>query len=165
MIMNLLRSLTTLGLAFLISACAAADTATNPLVEAWSAGKAIVITINPSPNNTDETYGDFAYYLNDFAASAGDQWAFFALDSQASTPELPIELNIAATPYSVLFIKQGEPQGYLYPGPILEPQVYDFIRRQFEGRDIPDYLYQFSPDEVRVRWEDQNELFRINAKP
>lgn len=163
--MALLRSLIALGLSILITACAQAATATHPLEKAWSDGKAIVVTIDASPNNTDETYGDYAYYLNDFAASTGDHWAFFVQDSQAANPELPIQFNVATTPYSTLFLKLGEPQGYLYPGPILEPQVYDFVQRKFEGRDIPDYLYQFSPDGVRVDWEGQGGLFRIDAKP
>lgn len=162
--MKLLRSSITLGLALLISACASADTATHPLVEAWHAGKAIVITTSPNPDNTDETYGDFAYYLNNFAASAGDHWTFFALDPQASPPKLPIEFGFTLTHYSVVFIKQNEAQGYLYPGPILEPQVYDFVQRQFEGRDIPDYLYQFSPDEVQVDFEEENGLLRVDTK-
>ncbi|PCM42870.1 hypothetical protein [Marinobacter sp. ANT_B65] len=165
MTMKLLRSSITLGLALLISACASAGTSSQSMAEAWVSGKAIVVTLNPNPGNTDEAYGDFAYYLNDFAASAGDNWAFFTQNSQAATPALPIELNVAATPRSVLFVKQGAPHGYLYPGPILEPQVYDFVQRQFEGRDIPDYLYQFSPDEVQVKWEDQRGLLRVDAKP
>ncbi len=165
MTMKLLRSSITLSLALLISACASANTSSQSMAEAWASGKAIVVILNASPNQTDETYGDFAYYLNDFAASAGDNWAFFTLNTQPPSPELPIELHLATTPYSVLFVKQGAPQAYLYPGPILEPQVYEFVQRQFEGRDIPDYLYQFSPDEVQVNWEDQSGLLRINVTP
>ena len=165
MTMKLLRSSITLSLALLISACASANTSSQSMTEAWTSGKAVVITLNTNPDSTDESYGDFAYYLNDFAASVGDNWAFFTLNSQTPSPELPIELHVEATPNSVLFVKQGESRGYLYPGPILEPQVYDFVQRQFEGRDIPDYLYQFSPDEVQVKWEGQSRLLMIEAKP
>ncbi|MCG8517331.1 MAG: hypothetical protein MI794_05015 [Pseudomonadales bacterium] len=160
-----LRSLITLGLALLTSACAQADTAHTPLAEAWSAGKAIVVTIDATPSDTDETYGDFAYYLNDFATNAGDDWAFFELDSQQTNPDIPIELNVTAPPYSVLFMKAGAPQGYLYPGPILEPQVYDFVQRQFEGKEVPEYLYQFAPDEVQVEMDEESGLFGVGLGP
>lgn len=165
MTMKLLRPSITLGLALLISACASANSSSQSMSEAWASGKAIVVALNSSPEQADETYGDFAYYLNDFAATAGDNWAFFTLNTQDPSPELPIELHQAATPHSVLFIKQGAAQGYLYPGPVLEPQVYEFVKRQFEGRDIPEYLYQFSPDEVQVKWVDQSGLLRVDAKP
>lgn len=144
--MMLLRSLCLLSLALLPSVAAQAET-TNPLFAAWSAGKALVIAIDAAPRDADETYSDFAYYLNDFAASTSDHWAFFQIDSQTSSP---IQLNVTAPPYSVLFLKRGEPQGYLYSGPILEPQVYDFVRHRFEGLDVPDHLHPFSPDSVLV---------------
>ncbi|AMX02400.1 hypothetical protein [Microbulbifer thermotolerans] len=164
MTMKMLHSSIILSLALLVTACASADTASRSMAEAWASGKAIVVTLNSSLNKTDETYGDFSYYLNDFAVSAGDNWAFFVLNSLADSSELPIELNVIATPCSVLFVKRGEPQGYIHLGPILEPQVYDFVQRKFEGRDISDYLYQFSPLEVQVRWEDQGGVLKVNEK-
>lgn len=160
-----LRSLCLLSLALLPSIAAQAET-TNPLFAAWSAGKALVIAIDAAPLDADETYSDFAYYLNDFAASASDHWAFFRIDSQANSAQRPIQLDVAAPPYSVLFLKRGEPQGYLYYGPILEPQVYDFVRHRFEGLDVPDHLHPFSPDAVLVeRVGGAHRRLRVDVAP
>lgn len=160
--MTLLRSMMPLALAIMTSACAQADPVYNPLAQAWSSGKSVVVTIDAIPDNTSEAYGDFAYYLNGFSASVDDNWAFFNQDTRHPQSKLPITVNVEAPPYSVLFMKDNK--GYLYPGPILEPQVYDVVRRIFEGQDIPDYLYQFMPDEVAVEAAANGEEFLINRE-
>ena len=77
-----------------------------------------------------------------------------------------IPVTVEPTPYPVWVRRQiPSGRGIVFPETVLKPQVYEFVQRQFEGRDIPDYLYQFSPDEVQVNWEDQSGLLRINVTP
>ncbi|NWO04699.1 hypothetical protein C7H09_15730 [Marinobacter fuscus] len=159
--MALLRPLTPLALGAMISACAQADPSGSPLAEAWLSGRSVVVTMDVVPNNTSETYSDFAHYLNEFATSVDDSWAFFNQDSRSTRNRLPITIDVEVPAYSVLFMKKGKAKGYLYPGPIVEPQVYNFVQRTFEGRDIPGYLYQFKPDEVSIEATQNGEKFNI----
>ena len=127
----------------------------DPLTKAWASGAVIVIAIDVTPDDTEETYGDFAYYLNQFhddvQASTEPDWAFFSHPPlSASDDALPLQIETAVEPYSVLFFRKGHSESYLYRGPIVEPQVYELMEYSFSGRAIPPHLLQFSPEQVTV---------------
>lgn len=135
--------------------------AQHPLVDAWESGAAVVVAIHVVPDESDETYGDFAYYLNQFQsdvqASTEPRWTFYSHPPlKAGDSPLPLDIRVTVQPYSVLFIYKGvtahgHGEGYLYQGPVLEPQVYQFIEHRFSGRSMPLDLQQFSPKPVAVK--------------
>lgn len=129
----------------LVWGCAQAKDDRTALARAWSDDSVIVVTVDATPREADETYGDFAYYLNEFAASADSDWAFFNHSSDSASTELALDIELPTKPYSLIFFQRGKPQAYVHQGPILEPQVYEFIQRKFEDRSMPEYLHQFSP--------------------
>lgn len=53
----------------------------------------------------------------------------------------------------MIFMKKGKPS-YFYSGPIVEPQVYKFVKLTYLGKPIkPKYLNQFSPEEVKIEFK------------
>lgn len=150
---------------FVLLACGCVQKNNNQtaLVRAWSNDSVIVVTVDATPREADETYGDFAYYLNEFAASADSDWAFFNHSSDSASTELPLDIELPIKPYSVIFFQRGRPQAYVHQGPILEPQVYEFIQRKFEDRSMPEYLPQFSPMLVEVSKVPDTGRFRVRS--
>lgn len=151
------------ALALLVWGCAQAEDGDTPLARAWSNGSVIVVTVDATPREADETYADFAYYLNDFAASAGDGWAFFDHASDAGSNDSVLELEVAIKPYSVVVFQRGSPRAYLHQGPVLEPQIYQFLQHRFEDRAMPEYLQQFSPTPVNVSEVPDTGRFRVGS--
>lgn len=128
----------------------------DALTKAWASGAVIVIAIDVTPDDTGETYSDFAHYLNQFhddvQASTAPHWAFFSHPSRTADHDtLPLQIEIAVEPYSVLFFRKGHSESYLYQGPIVEPLVYELMEYRFSGRAMPPHLLPFSPERVTVR--------------
>lgn len=146
-------------------ACSPEGKSENPeIYRQWSDGKAIVVIINADENSDSEHYADWSHYLNEFAEQAGPEFVFHKLAAQAGGKswESPVKLEkMNAQPYSILFFKKGEP-AYFYQGAIVESQVYRFVRLRYSNDDIPEFLHQFSPEEITVTWDTKAKVFNVS---
>ncbi|MFC4259070.1 hypothetical protein ACFOZ5_08525 [Marinobacter lacisalsi] len=160
--MQNMQRLIVAALVLLAWGCAQAKDGETSLAKAWSNGSVIVMTLDATPREADETYGDFAYYLNEFAASVEGNWAFFHHVSGAGGTDSALDVQMAIKPYSVVVFQRGNPLAYVHQGPILEPQVYQFIQHRFEDRAMPEYLQQFSPIPVNISEVPGTGRFRVS---
>jgi hypothetical protein len=101
----------------------------NEIQAAIRSGKPVVVVVAKAPqkgDDSDETYGDWAAYLNRFARRAGS-----AVSIVKVTPEryaaLVAEPKLTSG-YATLFLR-GTSHALLYRGMILEPQVYEQGRK------------------------------------
>jgi len=117
------------------------------------AGKAVVLIINAAENSKSELYADWSYNLNQFSSEVGDAYVFHKI-SKNKLNKLIYDSTKYSNSYSMFFMKKGHPS-YFYDGPIVESQVYKFMNLTYQGKPIkPDYLTQFSPDEVVVKFKE-----------
>ena len=142
-------------------ACSSEGKSEKPeIYQQWSDGKAIVVIVDANEDSDSEHYADWSHYLNEFAEQAGPEFVFHKLAAQAG--ESPVNLEkLKAQPYSILFFKQDEP-AYFYQGAIVEPQVYRFVRLRYSNADIPEFLHQFSPEEITVTWDAKAKVFNVS---
>ena len=139
---RLFKLLCLLGLSA-TSACAQSMNAS--MQQDLDAGKVVVVIINAAEHRGSEQYADWSYYLNEFAASTGDEFAFHKIvTDDGSLESCPPAYR---EPYSTIFMRRGE-RSFVYPGPILEPQVYEYVRRAYSGEPIPSEVLAFAPEEV-----------------
>ncbi len=113
-------------------------------------GKIIVLIINSTKNQESEQYADWSYYLNNFAGSVSDKYSFHKLDTK-SLMNLMKGANAYKKAYSMIFMKQKN-STYFYNGPILEPQVYEYIQLAYSKKTIPEYLNSFSPEKIIIQF-------------
>lgn len=112
-------------------------------------GKSVVLIINADEKSESEQYADWSHYLNEFSSEVGNNY-FFHKISTAKLNKIILKGEKFKENYSMVFMKKGKPS-YFYSGPILEPQVYKFVKLTYLGKPIkPKYLNQFSPKEVKI---------------
>ena len=113
-------------------------------------GKAVVLIINGKENQESEQYADWSYYLNDFANTVGDEYVFHKLNT-TSLMNLIESAKSYTKAYSMIFMKQGK-NTYFYNGPIVEPQVYEYVQLNYSSQTVPKHLHQFAPEAVVVQF-------------
>ena len=110
-----------------------------------AADKVVVVIVNADETSDSEQYADWSHYLNEFAASVSDGFAFHKVTTdEGSLKSCPPGYR---EPYSMIFMRRGG-NSFVYEGPILEPQVYEYVRRAYRGEPIPGEIRAFRPDEV-----------------
>ena len=114
-------------------------------------GKVVVLIINSMEDQESEQYADWSYYLNSFAASVGDKYSFHKLNTK-SLLDLIEGANAYKKAYSMIFMKQKN-GAYFYNGPILEPQVYEYIQLAYSEKIIPKHLNSFAPEKVVIQFK------------
>ena len=119
--------------------------------------KVVVLIINSKENQESEQYADWSYYLNDFANAVGDEYVFYKLDT-TSLANLTERAGSYAKAYSMIFMKQGK-NTYFYDGPIVEPQVYEYVQLSYSGQTVPKHLHQFAPETVVFQFRQCDEYF------
>ena len=136
-------------LLFFFSLTACAD---NTFEKELASGKSIVLIINADLKSKSEQYADWSHYLNQFSSNVGKDFVFHHI-SKNMINELVKNGDRFNKSYSMIFIKKGKPS-YFYEGPIVEPQVYKYVKLSYSGKPIkPKYLNQFSPDKVNVEFK------------
>ncbi len=117
--------------------------------KAWQKGQPVMIVITPDEQTPQETYGDWSYYLNEFEAD--DQADFISIFpiSPKNAEAIPDGYN---GEYSVLAFQKEGP-AYFYEGPIVEPQVYEYLRVTFAREEVPAHIEPFAPEPVKIRFE------------
>ncbi|VAW63242.1 hypothetical protein MNBD_GAMMA10-1658 [hydrothermal vent metagenome] len=124
----------------------------NQYAKELNAGKAVVFIINSIESTQDEQYADWSHYLNQFSTDNTRTYTFHKI-SKDKLSQVIHNSDKFNTPYSMIFMKNDRPS-YFYEGPVIEPQVYRFIALTYKGEPIkPEYLTQFSPDEVSVKFK------------
>ncbi len=124
--------------------------AEHEFVKELETGKTVVFIINADEKSKSEQYADWSHYLNEFSSEVADSFVFHKI-SGVELKKIIKNANNFKENYSMLFMKKGKPS-YFYSGPILEPQVYKFVKLKYLNKPIkPKYLNQFSPDEVKIR--------------
>ncbi len=113
-------------------------------------GKVIVLIINSTENQESEQYADWSYYLNEFAAAVDDKYSFHKLNTK-SLMDLVEGAGVYRKAYSIIFMKQKNAT-YFYNGPILEPQVYEYIQLAYSKKPIPKHLNSFSPEKIVIQF-------------
>ena len=116
------------------------------------AGKAIVLVINAIAEPETEQYADWSHYLNQFSSKAGETFVFH----KTTTRKLKDQIYGAekfSTNHSMIFMKKGKPS-YFYNGPIVEPQVYQFVYLTYQEKPVkPEYLKQFAPQVITIKFK------------
>jgi hypothetical protein len=100
------------------------ERARKDLDAAFHAGQPFILVITggkPKPADDNETYADWAEYLNAFRAQTDSRIKIVKVTA-LQYPELIIEPK-PKDKYATLFVRDSE-HGLLYDGMILEPQVY-----------------------------------------
>lgn len=111
-------------------------------------GKVIVLIINADETRQSEQYADWSYYLNEFAREAGLVFSFYKVSSDDLASLVTCSKRYDA-PYSMIFMRNDE-VSLFHEGPILEPQIYEYVSRFYGGESMPEHLDQFAPPVVQV---------------
>lgn len=133
----------------LISSSVFAD---HEFIEDLELGKSVVLIINADEKSKSEQYADWSHYLNEFSSEVGNNYVYHKI-STTKLNEIILNGEKFKENYSMIFMKKGKPS-YFYSGPIVEPQVYKFVKLTYLGKPIkPKYLNQFSPEEVKIEFK------------
>ena len=133
----------------LISSSVFAD---HEFVKDIESGKSVVLIINATEKSKSEQYADWSHYLNEFSSKVGNSYVFHKI-SDSKLKKVILNGEKFSENYSMIFMKKGKPS-YFYSGPIVEPQVYKFVRLTYLDKPIkPKYLNQFSPEEVKIEFK------------
>jgi len=115
-------------------------------------GKVVVFIINMPKRSESELYADWSHYLNQFSSEVGKEYVFHQV-SKNKLKDLIQDSEKYSKAYSMIFMKKDK-SSYFYNGPIVESQVYQFVRLAYQGKPIePEYLNQFSPQEVNIKFK------------
>lgn len=126
--------------------------ADHEFVEDLESGKSVVLIINADEKSKSEQYADWSHYLNEFSSDVGNNYVFHKI-SNVKLNKMILNGEKYKENYSMIFMKKGKPS-YFYSGPIVEPQVYKFVKLTYLGKPIkPKYLNQFSPEEVKIEFK------------
>ena len=133
----------------LISSSVFAD---HEFIEELELGKSVVLIINADEKSKSEQYADWSHYLNEFSSEVGNNYVYHKI-STTKLNKIILNGEKFKENYSMIFMKKGKPS-YFYSGPIVEPQVYKFVKLTYLGKPIkPKYLNQFSPEEVKIEFK------------
>lgn len=129
--------------------------ADNEYIKELEAGKSVVLIINADESSKSEQYADWSHYLNAFTSDVGNSYVFHKVSTR-KLKNIILNSENFREDYSMLFMKKGMPS-FFYGGPIVEPQVYQFVKLTYLGKPIkPEYLKQFSPEEVNIEFKKCN---------
>ncbi|MCB0407649.1 MAG: hypothetical protein KDD34_05545 [Bdellovibrionales bacterium] len=84
----------------------------------------------------DETCGDWASYLNEFAVKQGKMLEVIKVPAKDWAKVISIKYS-KIPEHSAIFIKKGKTT-YFYSGPILEAQTYTTILNSWAGKPLKD---------------------------
>jgi hypothetical protein len=119
----------------------------NEIRVALKSGRPVVLVVQPSgPAGTSEAYGDWAEYLNAFAAR--DKSVKIVKLSGRRYSELITSPQLDK-PYNTLFLRDAG-HALLYRGMILEPDIYNKGKEYMAGKPSPDPALRTGLEEVKL---------------
>lgn len=117
---------------------------------AYQQGKGILLFYyhkkNTAQQTNQETYADWAAYLNDFKEETGDD--FFIQEAEPNTLTLLTQKASTELGFN-LFIKKGKSTFY-YNDLIVEPQVYQAVINSYKGKALTEEDKAFIPEIITL---------------
>jgi hypothetical protein len=119
----------------------------NEIRAALKSGRPVVLVVQPSgPAATGEAYGDWAEYLNAFAAREKSVKVVKLSDRRYSELVTSPQLD---KPYNTLFLRDAG-HALLYRGMILEPDIYNKGKAYMAGKPGPEPALRTGLAEVKL---------------
>jgi len=119
----------------------------NKINSDLSNGHIVVVYQMLNNDTASEQYADWAYYLNEFAASNAPLYKFYSVDAAFNNRLSKCKLDITGS--FTLFLKKDAPS-FFYSGVVVENLVYLAVKAHYAQEELLPGYRAFMPDEVTI---------------